>query len=703
MKLTVFVAFFIVKEAQVKDFMLMIGIIALLIPFAGLTEEPKEGGKVVRSEELVVSATRSKISVFDAPQSVTVISSEEIMASPFDRWEDIVRSVVGIYNYRHYAVQTRGIASPLKMRGVGEHRILILVDGVPQNDNFNDAIAWVAWGHIPKEAIERIEIVRGPASAVYGSEGLGGVINIITKKPKTGRQSSVGGEVGTADTYKGNIFYSQKIKNFGFLVAGGYEDSDGFYMVRHHESYEIKRDREVGKAFGKVTYELTSNSNLSIAGLYYDHETGKGRKYFYDDLILRQFWANYNYDGESFSLKGLLYLNDADKTAYQDTAKDNYSSLYRKEEIDSTTWGFDFQGTIPIRSWGKLTLGVAYKKTSWDYDNKYMTITRKAGAKGKQRSISPFVDSAFYLFNNHLIVNIGARYDWIRTWDGANWDSKSSAGKPPYHNRFGSNTEESFSPKIGITWHPDDKTTVRAFGGKGFREPSLFELYKVHVRGGGTYYREANPDLDPEKIWSYDIGIERFLTDKLWGRLTFYQGFAKDYIGDRFIGTGTFGKGRKKIRYEYKLDNINDVDIYGIEAELEWHAKNNLILFANYTFNVSKIDKDQNNPDLEDNYLPYEPRHQTHFGFRYNNPDLVNISVTGNYYTDIYFDNENTFKEDDYFTMDVSISRQFFKFLTIYANIENLFDEKYPIFRKKGRADTIAPGTIINAGLKFTF
>ncbi len=667
-------------------------------------EKEVEGAMAIKMNEVVVSATRSKISVFNAPQSVTVISREEIMSSPFDRWEDIVRSVVGMYNYRHYAVQTHGIASPLKMRGVGEHRILILVDGVPQNDNFNNAIAWVAWGHIPKEAIERIEIVRGPASAVYGSEGLGGVINIITKKPKAGRQSSLAGEIGTADTYKGNIFHSQKIKNFGFLVAGGYEDSDGFYMVKHHKPYEIKRDREIGKVFGKVTYELTSNSNLSIAGLYYDHETGKGRKYFYDDLTLGQFWTNYNYEGESFGLKGLVYLNQADKTAYQDTAKDNYSSLYRKEEIDSTTWGFDLQGTIPIRSWGKFTLGVAYKKTSWDYDNKYVTITRKAGAEGKQRSISPFIDSAFYFFNNHLIVNIGARYDWIRTWDGANWDSKSSAGKPPYYNKFGSNTEESFSPKIGIAWHPDDKTTVRASGGKGFREPSLFELYKVHVRGGGTYYREANPDLDPEKIWSYDIGIERFLTDRLWGRLTFYQGFAKDYIGDRLIGTGTFGKGKKKkTRYEYKLDNISDVDIYGIEAELEWHAQDNLTFFINYTFNISKIDEDKNNPELEGNYLPYEPRHQTHFGFRYNNLNLINISVTGNYYTDIYFDSENTFKEDDYFTMDVSISRQFFNFLTLYINIENLFDEEYPIFKRKGRADTIAPGTIINAGLKFTF
>jgi len=255
-------------------------------------EQPK---KPYSLGEVVVSATRSEIPVFDAAQSVTVISSEEIMDSPFDRVEDIVRSVPGMYNFRHFALQTNGIVSPLKMRGVGSNRILILVDGVPQNDNFNNAIAWVAWGHIPKETIERIEIVRGAASALYGSEGLGGVINIITKKPKTGRQTSVRGEAGTADTYAGYGFYSQKIKDFGFMLGGGYEDSDGFYMVKHRKPYEIKRDREVGKLLGKVTYDLTSDSDLSFAGLYYDHETGKGRKFFYDDLTLDQYWMNYNY------------------------------------------------------------------------------------------------------------------------------------------------------------------------------------------------------------------------------------------------------------------------------------------------------------------------------------------------------------------------------------------------------------------------
>jgi outer membrane cobalamin receptor len=240
-------------------------------------DQPKS---VHQLDTVVVSATRTEIPVFDATQSVTVLTSEEIMASPFDRVEDIVRSVPGIYNFRHYGLQTNGIVSPLSMRGVGKNRVLILVDGVPQNDNFNNSISWVAWGHIPRETIERIEIVRGPTSALYGSEGLGGVIHIITKNPKAQRQTSIRGEVGSADTYGIHGFHSQKFNDLGFLIAGGYEDSDGWKMVEDPEPYEIKRYREVSKGLGKVTYDLTPTSDISLAALLYDHETGKGARIF---------------------------------------------------------------------------------------------------------------------------------------------------------------------------------------------------------------------------------------------------------------------------------------------------------------------------------------------------------------------------------------------------------------------------------------
>jgi len=145
------------------------------------------------------------------------------------------------------------------------------------------------------------------------------------------------------------------------------------------------------------------------------------------------------------------------------------------------------------------------------------------------------------------------------------------------------------------------------------------------------------------------------------------------------------------------------VDIYGIEAEMEWYPLSDLTLFVNYTYNISEIAEDENNADLEGNDLPNEPRHQTHFGFRYQNPRIVNVGVTANYYADIYFDNENTLKESGYFTLDASVSRRFFDRLTAYVNVENLFNEEYPIFRSLSSGDTLAPGLIVNGGVKIEF
>lgn len=666
-------------------------IIGLFVPQISGAGDPEN--KVYKLDAIVVSTSRNEIPVYDAPQSVTVLDSEEIMALPFERVEDIVRSVPGVYNTRHYGTQTSGVSNPLTIRGVGGNRVLVLVDGVPQNDNFNNAIAWVAWGHIPKEAIERIEIVRGPSSAMYGSEGLGGVIHIITKTPDQAGTTSVRGEAGTADTYAGHGFFSGKTNDLGLMIAGGYEESDGFYMTEIVEDYNVKRHREAGKVLGKVTYDLDDDTLLGFSALYYDHETGKGRAFFYDDLSLNQYWLNYSRKTGQYAFKGLVYLNQADKTAYQDTAKDNYTSLFRREESPAATWGADMQGTFYVGDRGNLTLGAAFKEALWDYDDIYVNSPRHEGAEGTQRFLSPFANLDLKFFRERLVVNLGARYDWIETSDGANWDTRPDGGYPAYKNEYDTEKEACFSPKIGLAYHPDDRTTLRFSGGRGFRAPSLFELYKVHVRAGGRSFRYANPDLDPEEIWSYDVGAERLLTDQLWGRLSVYQSFAEDYIGTRLLNS-TEKNG--KIYNEYMLDNISKVDIHGIEAELRWAPVADVTIFGNYTWNESEIKEDDADPFQEGQYLTNDPKHKFHLGTMYQNPRIIDVTVVWNYYIDKYYNvDEITQDTDDFWSLDVGVSRRFFDHMTAYANVENIFNSV--------DNESIAPGAIYTAGLKVAF
>lgn len=672
-----------------------------LITMNGLAQETtKDTIRTINLDEVTVSASRSRLQREDVPQSVSVIKAEDIAVSPYNNVEDIIRSIPGVYNFRHSSLHTNGIVSPVDMRGVGKNRVLILVDGVPQNDNFNNSIAWVAWGHIPKEAIERVEILRGPSSALYGSEGLGGVINIITKKPGEKRAASLQAKAGNASTFGGNAFYSQRIKNFGLLLSGGYEDTDGFYMVEDPEDYEIKRLRKKGQVFGKLIYDFNSRSKLDFSALYFNQNAGQGREFFRQELMLNQYALHYSQLFNAFRFRGTAYLNRADKIAYQDNAADNYTSLNRQEKFKNMySTGMDAELTFFKWQVMDLTLGSSYKYINFDYDVDYTDSERDAGALGEQQHISPFVFTDIKLLNDKLFFNLGFRYDFIQTSNASNWDTQASAGKPAYDSTYNTTEAGSFSPKFGVTWHPDSKTTIRASAGKGFRMPSLFELYKVHVRGGGTYYRQANPDLKPENIQSWDIGAVRKLSENLLAKVSFYQSLATDYIGDKLIDSAKFAGGTKT-RYEYKLDNISEVKIHGLEFETQWSPSKYTFLNANYTYNISEIVKDIENKSLEGNYLPNNPRHSGHLIANYLNPKIINVSLGVNVFAKIFYDNENTLEKDSYYTIDLSLSRKFINRITGYINAENILNKQYPIFISPSSGKTIAPGIIINGGLK---
>ena len=631
-----------------------------------------------RMEDMVVSTSRTEVAMADAPQSISVISADEIMASPFERVEDILRFSAGIQVTQHYGQQTGGIAGHLSMRGTGRNRVLMMLDGVPLNDNFSNTIAWVAWGLIPRESIERIEILRGPSSASYGSEGLGGIVNIITKNPRETPETSARAIAGSASTYGVSGLHSRKGERFGFLLSGAYEDSRGFYMIDPDDidDLTLRRYREIGKGFGKVTYSPDERTDMSLSALYYQHEMGKGREYFYDDLILDQYRLGMTHRGDISDWKAMVYLNRGDKTAYQDVGQQGGTVFVpdRDEKFpENIVWGAEIQNTLPLFDSTEITTGVAFKQVSMDYkENQLRNMDRDVQASGKQRFISPFAEWTGRFMNNRLIAHAGVRYDNVRNYDGKAKDSDPFRDRDPYDESYSSETWDNFSPKLGLVYHPDHLTTLRTSFVSGFRTPSLFELYKPHVRAGGRFLRRANPDLDPEKIRTWEAGAERVFFDNLWIRTTYYHSRVSDYIESTTIEVISVDP---DVRDEQN-QNKAKVEINGIETEFDYYIGRGLSTFFNYTYNLSKVTKDDENPDREGNYLTGDFRHKFRTGMAYQNPAIINASVFLRYDRTRYTDDLNTNKAPNSTTVDISLWRKVFDLATLRLTVENATNEK---------------------------
>lgn len=648
-----------------------------------ISEEPAE---VLGLEEIVVTATRTEVEIADVPASVTVIGRQEVEASPVQRVDDILRMVTGLDVDFHYGMHTIASARPVNFRGTGGYgqRTLVLIDGVLQNNPLNN---WVEWSVIPKEVIERIEIVRGPASALYGSSAMGGVINIITRKPTEPRVTSFEQTFGSMGTWSSRLTQEGKTGRWTYLVTGRHEETDGYIASKPKMAWDIKRYREEDRMFGKLTYDIDESSAVDLAFSHYFADKGLGRKFFYGSSTNNKGWISWVKAGEKVDWKAHVSVNHIRWSSFHDQAPP-FNFLYHHEVMPMLGLEGGVQSSIELSDRNKLTLGVDCAHNSFKRDDEFYTVARSAGARGKQHVLSPFVNAESRFADERLVVNLGGRYDWIEGYDGENYDT-NPVPHPPYANDFPTEKWSQFSPRLGLAYHLGESTTLKSSIGGGFRAPSLYELYVTDLRG--PLYLECNPQLDPEKITSFDLGIEHLLLEKVWSKLTLYQSHAKDFIGFNTI-TPT----------HWQSDNITKVRMRGIEAELDWRVSGEWSCFASYTSNESEIREYVTDPTVEGNYLPYTPRNKYGLGLSYANPELFDLTATYNYHTKRYADNQNTTELESYPMFNLSLARQMGKYCKLGLNVENLLDEEYTLY--KGIAqDTVAPGRVVSASLTVTF
>ena len=667
----------------------------MIFAFASMAQAQE----AVELKKTVVTATRTETPIENLPVSVTVITKDDIEKMHVKTVDDVLNKAAGVQIRRGKGLANTGSHTTLYMRGTGDSsRVLVLKDGAPLNTTYIGSVNF--WGVMSVEDIEKIEIVRGASSALYGSYAMGGVINIITRPATKKITGSVSFEGGTFDTYIGNANISTATDKYGIRASAGHKRTDGYeyyegdkwkdyYETPENEltNVSVGGDIWLGESLLKLDYEYFMEDSLSATTSQYDGEAENNNYMLSYSLPIGK---------TEFSIKSFYFDYDYETKArkYNKTTE-RYDKFYYDSDVPKEEWGLMMQVSSELGS-HRLTVGSDLK---WgECDSNY---TYKAGQRnfsGKQDLYSVFVNDEM-LIGEKLILSAGVRYDWWENHDADFYDDTTATVRSI---EYPDKTDEAWSPRAGAVYKLTDDTKLRASFGTGFKVPSLYYLYKSGPHGA-TRFDLANPDLGPEEMtWSYDLGFDMKPNKNLSLSFTFYQSQFEDFLGDKTLDPAevpayfTPDPGMAVVQ---KV-NMGQIDIHGVEASLEYAFNSNWSAFVNHTYNVSEIEEYKEKPEVEGNDLSYTPRHMTKIGFTYDNPDLFTLSL---YITNVgsrFGDFENTDKKklEAYQVVDMKVSRKLFDGLELFASVDNLTDEKY-----KEYYTTYNPPLTAMVGAKYTF
>jgi outer membrane receptor protein involved in Fe transport len=664
-------------------------------------------------DELVVTATRTETRVRDVPVNVTVVTRDQILRSPANNLQDLLQEIPGFGLGR----ESRGASAhpswqPVGLRGLvgsGTSRALVLVDGVPLNDPF---FGWVRWSHVPLEMIERVEVVRGGGSMMWGSGALGGVINIITRRPSE-TALSLGLQGGSLQTIQADGVGAIRTGRMGVLLSGEYFDSDGYIMTREDQRGEVDvpNASQTLTFNGKVEFEASPAVRLHVQGGYLDQEklhttelqpntteVGFGRVGATLDAP----------DGSRFSAHAFTHLQTyANGLSSVDETRSSERLTVDQFDVPSTAIGAGLQWE---RAFGRhrLSAGVDYlwvEGEAWeDLVFRDGVAMQRRHAGGEQILGGLYVQDEFHPAERWQLVG-GVRVDRWRNYAGFRQIEELASGNLRADETFADRTEWYVRHNLGLRIHQTDRLSWRGGFYSGLRVPNGNELYKPFRRTGGVVV-EANAALDPESMLGAEIGVDYQVGVTLLARLTGFWAEIRDAILEATIATVEEAQTVEPCGFVpaggacQQRANIGTVRSPGLEAELELRPSPAWRLSASYTYNPTEITEAPGREELVGNRAIRTAVHQGVLRIGYSDPDLLDVSVIGRYLGPRFEEDTNLARIDDSLILDLRVARQLTRTVGAFATVENLFDTEYEISRARTGYVRVGAPLTVSGGLR---
>ena len=546
---------------------------------------------VVQTETVHVTASRVEQELLDVPMSVSVMTSEDIERESGKTVADYLDSIPGV------EVQNDGSQGlkRIQIRGESTFRTLVMIDGQKVSEHKSMSGTPIL---VDPSQIERIEVIKGPASVLYGSDAIGGAVNIITKKG--GRKPFEGYVTGGLDTSAS-----------GKTLAGGVAGHVNGWSYRINGSVEDfgELDTPVGKVenteftsrSGSLFLAYDINENIQVGGTFdtYDLESKSANQIGILEGSMRDFYVDIP---EWKRSKGALFVdmkNLTDNlvrlrldTFYQKTTKEMENlvqptamplSMQNWADNDLRQTGFSVQSDWQLGE-HYLVAGYEYSHDDLDAQSRFtmaggMMDTRESyDAKQETHSVYASAESPV---TDEFTLNYGVRYTWVSGKATMKGQEHGMGGGAPYGEKNDASDGHAVF-NLGAVWRVLDDVALRASWAQGYRYPTMQELYITTQMGGGIAY--ANPDLKPETSDNFEVGV-RWESERVSLDAALFYNMADDYITD--VTVGTSGMYSQITRFM----NVGEATTYGLETTLSYALPYDLEPYVNLTLMRRKFEQ----------------------------------------------------------------------------------------------------------------
>lgn len=676
------------SSQKLNKSLLAAAVSVLFTPVAFAADNQTSGLERIKSDTVVITASRTSQELLDTNSSISVVDTKELKNFANDSVPELLRSETGVRLTSDGTPGTKRVT----IRGESALRTLLMVDGQRIDEQKTKSGAPML---INPYFIDRIEVVKGPASVLYGSDAMGGIVNVITKQASEEPFKFEGG----ANFLSSNNSFSEYVNLSGTLdrfkyVVGAFNTNAGDLVLSDREHLD-NTSYDAHGFNGDFSYDILDNLTLGYRGEYYDSNAETSTTVGGTYSAFRGEIPKWDRQKHSLYLKAtdindVIAAFDA-SVYYQKTTKDFISTPYRGILVDVANEQESVGGNLQLELSlsdtfylvtgydGRLEKMSSYSDTNLNMIHPGVSVTGYmiTDDQGyKQESHALYAMLSTYL-TDELTLNTGVRYNYIDNKAGSSVLRMSIAqngqpiGMPPVMKfNYDDESHSKLVGSAGLVYRPFENGAFRINWSQGFRAPTLQELYLVTATAETQF---GNPKLKPEESNNFEVGFR-------WDDGQLFADYALFYtLTDNYIETKRQTNGGMGGRPTYTYQNIAEAKSYGAELSLSYLIDNTYEPYLNLTQMIREYEiegKSTKNTGT--------PRFFGNAGLRFHG-DMFELDGYINFATQTKDDDlngSNYFGDvnyDGYVTANLSVSTkvgpedQF----TLYGSIENIFDEQY--------------------------